>query len=113
MELIYYCRDMITICSLADDNMTLQQHRLQSKPDIVISTPARLVQLLRSGTVDLSGVKTLVIDEADLVLSFGYTEDVHTITAKMPKIFQGIFHYILPCTPLPCAPSAPLSSLPL
>ena len=113
VELIYYCRDMITICSLADDNMTLQQHRLQSKPDIVISTPARLVQLLRSGTVDLSGVKTLVIDEADLVLSFGYTEDVHTITAKMPKIFQGIFHYILPCTPLPCAPSAPLSSLPL
>jgi ATP-dependent RNA helicase DDX56/DBP9 len=31
-----------------------------------------------------------VIDEADLVLSFGYAEDVHLITSKMPKIFQGL-----------------------
>lgn len=90
IELVYYCRDVVTICALTDDNITVQQHRLQSKPDIVISTPARLVQQLKSGSIDLSGVKTLVIDEADLVLSFGYTEDVHTITAKMPKIFQGL-----------------------
>jgi ATP-dependent RNA helicase DDX56/DBP9 len=76
-----------------DDNTTVQQFKLQSKPDIIISTPARLVQQMRgsgSSAVDLSHVKTLVIDEADLVLSFGYTEDVHTITSKMPKIFQGL-----------------------
>lgn len=34
--------------------------------------------------------RTLVIDEADLVLSLGYTEDVNKITTKLPKIFQGI-----------------------
>lgn len=89
-ELIYYCRDNITVCGLIDDNITIQTHKLQSKPDVVISTPARLVQQLKNGSIDLSFVKTLVIDEADLVLSFGYTEDVHTITSKMPKIFQGL-----------------------
>lgn len=31
-----------------------------------------------------------MIDEADLVLSFGYAEDVHTIQGSMPKIFQGL-----------------------
>ena len=89
-ELIYYCRDNVTVCGLIDDNVTIQTHKLQSKPDIVISTPARLVLQLKNGSIDLSHVKTLVIDEADLVLSFGYTEDVHTITSKMPKIFQGL-----------------------
>jgi ATP-dependent RNA helicase DDX56/DBP9 len=89
-DLIYYCRENITICSLIDDNVSVQQYRLQSKPDIVISTPARLAQQLKANKVDLSSVNTLVVDEADLVLSFGYAEDVHSITNKMPKIFQGI-----------------------
>jgi ATP-dependent RNA helicase DDX56/DBP9 len=89
-ELIYYCRDNVAVCALTDDNVTIQTHKLQSKPDVVISTPARLVLQLKNGSIDLSNVKTLVIDEADLVLSFGYTEDVHTITSKMPKIFQGL-----------------------
>ena len=89
-DLIYYCRETITICSLADDNASVQRYRLQSKPDLVISTPARFVQNLKAFDIDLSGVTTLVMDEADLVLSFGYTEDVHTIISRMPKIFQGI-----------------------
>ena len=89
-DLIYYCRENITICSLADDNTSVQQYRLKSKPDVVIATPARLVQNLKAFDLDLSEVSTLVMDEADLVLSFGYTEDVHTIISKMPKIFQGI-----------------------
>ena len=88
-DLIYYCRDHVSLVALADDNVSVQQHRLKSKPDIIISTPARLVQQIKAGAVDLSAVRTLVIDEADLVLSFGYADDVHTITSKMPKIFQG------------------------
>jgi ATP-dependent RNA helicase DDX56/DBP9 len=89
-DLIYYCRESLTICSLADDNVSVQKFRLQSKPDIVISTPARFVQNMKAFEIDLSGVTTLVMDEADLVLSFGYTEDVHSIISHMPKIFQGI-----------------------
>jgi ATP-dependent RNA helicase DDX56/DBP9 len=89
-DLIYYCRDDISVCSLIDDNIKVQLYRLQTKPDIVVSTPSRLVQHIKAGNIDLSSCQTLVIDEADLVLSFGYTEDVHLITSKMPKLFQGI-----------------------
>lgn len=46
---------------------------------------------MNANKVDLSQVSTLVIDEADLVLSFGYADDVHSIKSKMPKIFQGLF----------------------
>ena len=93
IELMYYCRETISICSLTDDNTTMQQFRLQHKPDIIVSTPAKLVQHLKNGnlSIDLSNVKTLIIDEADLILSFGYYEDIQFIISKIPKIFQGIF----------------------
>ena len=89
-DLIYYCRGSISLCSLTDDDISVQQYRLQSNPDIVISTPARLVHHVNSKKVDLSFATTLVIDEADLVLSYGYQQDVHVITSAMPKIFQGL-----------------------
>lgn len=89
-DIMYYCRDHVTICSLSDDSSSVQQYRLNAKPDIVITTPARLVNLLQTNTVNLLNVNTLIIDEADLVLSFGYADDVQAILSKMPKIYQGL-----------------------
>ena len=63
---------------------------MQRKPDIVIATPARIAQQSRLGNIDLSNIKILVIDEADLVLSFGYQDDLSYITSQLPKIFQGL-----------------------
>ena len=90
IDVMYYCKDVLSICSLNDDNTALQQFKLQNKPDIVISTPARLVQHIKNGNINLSNVETLVLDEADLILSFGYADDIQCITSNMPKIFQGI-----------------------
>ncbi|CAM9192044.1 unnamed protein product, partial [Ectocarpus fasciculatus] len=89
-DLMYYCRDSVSVCSLGDDNASAVSYKLQSKPDILVATPAKLVQHLKSSVVDISTVETLVIDEADLILSFGYAEDVQLITSRMPKIFQGL-----------------------
>ena len=89
-DLTYYCRDNVSICSLVDDNQTVIQYRLQNKPDIIISTPARLVSQIKTNKIDITQTKLLIIDEADLILSFGYAEDVQIITSKMPKIFQGL-----------------------
>lgn len=89
-DLMYYCRDIISVCSLGDDSSSTLSYKLQSRPDIVVTTPAKLVQQLKTSVVDISHVETLVIDEADLILSFGYAEDVQLITSKMPKIFQGL-----------------------
>lgn len=90
VDLIYYCRDIISVCSLSEDNTGALQFKLKRKPDIIISTPAKIVQCCQSGHLDLSNVKVLVIDEADLVLSFGYSEDITYITSQLPKIFQGL-----------------------
>lgn len=89
-NVMYYCRNEVSVCSLGDDNTATQIYRLQSNPDIVISTPARLVKCLQTGAITLSHVSSLVIDEADLILSFGYSDDVQSIISFMPKIYQGL-----------------------
>jgi len=90
IDLMYYCRDTISICSLGSDSVQQQTYNLQNNPDIVVSTPAKVVEHMKNGNISLTAVQTLVIDEADLILSFGYSQDVQLITNKLPKIVQGM-----------------------
>ena len=86
-ELIVYCQREITIVDLSSSQMTLQAQKqlLSTKPDIVISTPTKILAHLRnerdqSNMIDLkSSIELLVIDEADLLLSFGYEEEMKTL----------------------------------
>jgi ATP-dependent RNA helicase DDX56/DBP9 len=48
---------------------------LADKPDIVVSTPSRCLMHLRQESFTLSQLETLVIDEADLILSYGHSAD--------------------------------------
>jgi ATP-dependent RNA helicase DDX56/DBP9 len=89
-NLLCFCRDQISLCCLSEDNTNVTQFRLQRKPDILISTPTRIAQYIRLGHIDLSYLKVLIIDEADIILSFGYSDDLSYITSQLPKIFQGI-----------------------
>lgn len=61
---------------------------LTDTPDLVISTPGRANQFLSSGKLALDQVTHLVIDEADLVLSYGYEEDINTIAKSIPPAAQ-------------------------
>ncbi|CAM9440448.1 unnamed protein product [Ascophyllum nodosum] len=90
LELMHYCRDCVSILALVDDNMSAQEAALRDRADILVATPARLVAHLKAGNVELKDtVETLVVDEADLVLSFGYSDDIRTLTKSLPKICQG------------------------
>lgn len=63
---------------------------LAEKPDIVVATPSKALIHLESNNMDLSkSLQNLVIDEADLVLSFGYEDDVRKILSYLPKIYQS------------------------
>ena len=64
---------------------------LSDKPDIVIATPSRALALLQSKVLSLSLLESLVIDEADLILSYGHDEDVRQIFSGgyLPKVFQS------------------------
>ena len=88
-DVMFYCRDVLTICSLSDD-MNTQKHHLSNKPDIIVSTPSRLAVHLNNKLVNLSQVQVLVIDEADTVLSLGLSDSVQVITSHLPKIVQGM-----------------------
>ncbi|KAL0060878.1 ATP-dependent DNA/RNA helicase [Marasmius tenuissimus] len=87
-----YCEDVVTINNVASASMgSLQRSLLAEKPDIVISTPSRALALLQSKTLILTSLESLVIDEADLILSYGHDEDVRQIFsgAYLPKVYQS------------------------
>jgi ATP-dependent RNA helicase DeaD len=58
-----------------------QIRRLQKGVHVVIGTPGRTLDLIRQGALDLSGVRYLVLDEADEMLKMGFVEDVEAILA--------------------------------
>ena len=58
--------------------------RLKNGVDIIVGTPGRLLDLIRQGILDLSGVRTVVLDEADEMLSMGFIEDIESILAQTP-----------------------------
>ncbi|RMZ82311.1 hypothetical protein DV738_g1729, partial [Chaetothyriales sp. CBS 135597] len=61
---------------------------LSDSPDVVVSTPGRLQQLLAGAKLSLDNVTNLIIDEADLVLSYGYEDDVNTLSSALPRGVQ-------------------------
>lgn len=98
-SLIYYCDEIISIAVLsaasgrgskAQQDLARQTAMLRDSPDVVVATPAGLLTHVRTGDVNLKeSLETLVVDEADLVLSFGYSNDVSELMKSMPKICQG------------------------
>jgi ATP-dependent RNA helicase RhlE len=58
--------------------------------DVLVATPGRLIDLLRSNGVRLNQVEVLVLDEADRMLDMGFIHDIRTIIAKLPKERQTL-----------------------
>ncbi len=64
---------------------------------IVVGTPGRIMDHLEKGTLDLSALKYLVLDEADEMLKMGFAEDVETILADTPDDKQvALFSATMP-----------------
>jgi ATP-dependent RNA helicase DDX5/DBP2 len=58
--------------------------RRHPRPAIVVATPGRLLDFVRSGDVDLSRVRVLVLDEADRMLDMGFEPQIREIAAELP-----------------------------
>ncbi|MET1058357.1 MAG: DEAD/DEAH box helicase [Nocardioides sp.] len=65
-----------------------QLDALQSGVDVVVGTPGRLIDLMNRRALDLSHVKSLVLDEADEMLDLGFLPDVERLLAKTPETRQ-------------------------
>lgn len=66
-----------------------QQKKLKTEPDIVVSTPGRLLEHVSLGNINLSNVEFLVLDEADRMLDMGFIDEVITLLQKLPKKRQS------------------------
>ena len=62
-----------------------QLRRLAKGADVVVGTPGRVLDHIRRGTLDLSSIRFLVLDEADEMLNMGFIEDVEEIMSHTPE----------------------------
>lgn len=75
----------------------VQLRALRQGPQIVVGTPGRLLDHLKRGTLNLSNLRALVLDEADEMLRMGFIEDVETIMSQIPKEHQtALFSATMP-----------------
>src|SRR5260221_5740577 len=68
----------------------LQLSQVRKPVDIAICTRGRLKDHMDRGSVDLSRVELLVLDEADRMLDMGFQEEIDSIIARVPKERQTL-----------------------
>ena len=76
-----YHTDITSIAVYGGVDMGPQERALKSGVDIVVATPGRLMDHMRSKTVDFDKLDTLVLDEADRMMDMGFWPDVRRIVA--------------------------------
>ncbi|MFZ2504267.1 MAG: DEAD/DEAH box helicase [Nocardioides sp.] len=75
----------------------VQLSALRRGVDVIVGTPGRIMDHLDKGTLDLSQLRFLVLDEADEMLNMGFAEDVETILASTPDDKQvALFSATMP-----------------
>jgi ATP-dependent RNA helicase DeaD len=74
-----------------------QFRALRAGAQVVVGTPGRVLDHIRRGSLDLSGVSFCALDEADEMLAFGFIEDIETILAELPPDRQlALFSATMP-----------------
>lgn len=69
---------------------TVQENQLRRGVDILVGTPGRIMDLVNKGTLNLEEVEVSVLDEADMMLKFGFQEAVETILGWIPTDGQCV-----------------------
>jgi len=73
-------------------SMEIQKAKLRDRVHILVATPGRLIDFLyHTKTIDLSSVRTLVVDEADEMLKMGFIEDIDFILSCLIHEHQTLF----------------------
>jgi superfamily II DNA/RNA helicase len=71
-------------------SVNAQMQALRGGTDILVATPGRLLDLISSNAIKLDNVNTLVLDEADRMLSLGFTEELTALLALTPTTKQTL-----------------------
>ncbi|PSS00330.1 DEAD-box ATP-dependent RNA helicase [Actinidia chinensis var. chinensis] len=79
-----------TVCVYGGVSYNTQQNALSRGVDVVVGTPGRIIDLIKSSSLKLGEVQFLVLDEADQMLAVGFEEDVEMILEKLPTKRQSM-----------------------
>lgn len=82
-NLARFLPDVNLVCVYGGAGMDKQQRQLKAGCQVVVATPGRLMDHYRHHAIDLSGVETIVLDEADEMLNMGFYKDVRHIIDLM------------------------------
>jgi len=80
--------DVSIVKVIGKTNMQQSRAELQKDPQIVIATPGRLLDMINRKYLFTDSIKTLVLDEADEILSQGFMETIYNIIQTVPKTTQ-------------------------
>jgi ATP-dependent RNA helicase DDX56/DBP9 len=88
-SLTAHCGQDARVQNLAGkDSEVVIKAKLAENPDIVVATPARAAANMNNGALSLQALAHLVVDEGDLVLGYGFKQDLDYISQNIPKGVQ-------------------------
>ena len=85
-----YLPNIKTVAVYGGSSITEQIRNLREKPQIIVGTPGRVIDLINRKALDLSQIHWLVLDEADEMLSMGFKDDLETILSETPETKQTL-----------------------
>lgn len=87
-----YARDLkfVSACIFGGVGTNPQVQAMARGVDVLVACPGRLLDLAGQGSVDLSHVEILVLDEADRMLDMGFVHDVKKVLARLPAKRQNL-----------------------
>ncbi|XP_058129932.1 probable ATP-dependent RNA helicase DDX56 [Anopheles ziemanni] len=91
-ELTFSCSTVVRVVDISSkEEQSTYRHMLAEHPDIVVSTPAKLRYVLSEGILNVrESLRAVVIDEADLMFSFGFEEDLREVLKNFPPVHQSV-----------------------
>ncbi|XP_059213331.1 probable ATP-dependent RNA helicase DDX56 [Centropristis striata] len=90
-QLTAFCSRDVRVADITGKaDLSAQRPILMEKPDVVVGTPSRVLAHLNAQNLVLhSSLEMLVVDEADLLFSFGFEADLKNLLCHLPKIYQS------------------------
>ena len=82
---VHFNSEIKTVAVFGGVSVNTQMLALRGGTDILVATPGRLLDLISSNAIKLDRVNTLVLDEADRMLSLGFTEELSALLALLPN----------------------------
>ena len=83
-----YLKNIKTTAVYGGSSIMEQIRSLKEKPQIIVGTPGRVIDLINRKALDFSEISWLVLDEADEMLSMGFKDDLETILSETPETKQ-------------------------